>query len=201
MRYNLCRLGMCQYDTVLLWFSMLCMFYGSFRVHEVFPRKKSEYDPDSTLLRKDITLQTVYISGALVEVLMTNIKGPKEAQGNSVKVELFANGTKSCPVKADKKLLHFWGHGKNWQVQLMTKMNSTLMMGREIQNWYWNWKLKLTIEIKKLNWKLKLKPKFEIENWYWKLELRDEIENWQLKLKNWFENWNWNWNLKIEIEN
>ena len=134
MRYNLCRLGMCQYDTVLLWFSMLCMFYGSFRVHEVFPRKKSEYDPDSTLLRKDITLQTVYISGALVEVLMTNIKGPKEAQGNSVKVELFANGTKSCPVKADKKLLHFWGHGKNWQVQLMTKMNSTLMMGREIQN-------------------------------------------------------------------
>ena len=86
MRYNLRRLGMCQYDKVLLWFSMLCMFYGSFRVHEVFPRKKSEYDPDSTLLRKDITLRTVYISGAPVEVLTINIKGPKEAQGNSVKV-------------------------------------------------------------------------------------------------------------------
>ena len=107
MRYNLRRLGMCQYDTVLLWFSMLCMFYGSFRVHEVFPKKKSEYDPDSTLLRKDITLRTVYISGAPVEVLIINSKGPKETQGNSVKVELFANGTNSCPVKAYKKLLHF----------------------------------------------------------------------------------------------
>ena len=30
---------------------------------------------------------------------MINIKSPKEAYGNSVKIELFANGTKSCPVK------------------------------------------------------------------------------------------------------
>ena len=81
MRYNLCSLGMCQYATVLLWFSILCMFYGSFRVHEVFPKKKSGYHPDRTLLRKD-TLRTVYISGAPVEVLMINIKSPKEAHGD-----------------------------------------------------------------------------------------------------------------------
>ena len=91
---------------------MLCMFYGSFGVHEVFPKKKSDYDPDTTLLRKDIKLRTVYINGAPVEVLMINIKGSKEAHGNSLKVELFANGTKSYPVKAYKKFLHFLGHGR-----------------------------------------------------------------------------------------
>jgi len=37
---NLRRLRMCQYATMLLWFSMLCMFYGSLMVHEVFPKKK-----------------------------------------------------------------------------------------------------------------------------------------------------------------
>ena len=81
-------------------------------MHEVFPKKKSEYDPKRTLLRKDISLKEVYVNGSPVEVLMINIKGPKEAQGSSVKVELFANGTKSCPVNAYKKLLNLWGHGR-----------------------------------------------------------------------------------------
>ena len=88
IRYNLRKQGFCQHDTVLLWFSMLCMFYGSLRVHEVFPTKKSEYDPKRTLLRKDLTLKKVYVDGAPVKVLMINIKRPKEAQGSSVKVEL-----------------------------------------------------------------------------------------------------------------
>ena len=90
------------------------MFYGSFRVHEVFPKKKTEYDPARTLLRSDIVLETLCVYGAPVEVLMINIKGPKEAHGVSVKIELFANGTRSCPVKIFKKLLQFWGNGKDW---------------------------------------------------------------------------------------
>ena len=66
MRSNLHGFGMSQHDTVLLWFSMLCMFYGSFRVHEIVPRKKSEYDPSRTQLRKDLVLRPVYVSGAPV---------------------------------------------------------------------------------------------------------------------------------------
>ena len=103
IRCKLRKQGFCQHDTVLLWFSMLCMFYGSLGVHEVFPTKKSEHDPKCTLLRKDLTIKKVYVDGAPVEVLMINIKSPKEDQGSSVKVELFANGTKSCPVNAYKK--------------------------------------------------------------------------------------------------
>ena len=95
------------------------MFYGSFRLHEVFPIKKTEYDPATTLLRKDIKLQTVYIEGSPVEVILINLKSPKESRGSLVRVDLFANGTKSCPVKAYKKLLQFWGHGKNWSIPLM----------------------------------------------------------------------------------
>ena len=41
IRYNLRKQGFCQHDTVLLWFSMPCMFYGSLRVHEVFPTKST----------------------------------------------------------------------------------------------------------------------------------------------------------------
>ena len=89
-------------------------------------QEETEYDPARTLLRSDITLKAVHIGGYPVEVLMINIKKPKEAHGNLVKVELFANGSKSYPVKTYKKLLQFLGRGKNWQVPLMTKMNSTL---------------------------------------------------------------------------
>ena len=102
MRQNLRKMGFCKHDTVLLWFALLCMFYGSLRLHEVFPHKKSEYDPRHTLLRNDIELKEVIVEGSPVEVLMISIKSPKEAQGSSVKVELFANGTKSCPVNAYK---------------------------------------------------------------------------------------------------
>ena len=65
IRSNLMKLGLCHHDKVLLWFSMLCMFYGSLRVHEVFPTKKSEYDPTQTLLRKDIKLRKVHVNGDL----------------------------------------------------------------------------------------------------------------------------------------
>ena len=60
-----------------------------------FPNQKLEYDPKQTLLRNDIKLKKVYVNGTPVEVLILNIKCPKEANGSSVKVELFANGTKS----------------------------------------------------------------------------------------------------------
>ena len=60
-----------------------------------------------------------------------DLKSPMKAHGSSVRVELFANGTKSCPVKAYKKLLQFWCHGKNWNIPLMTKKDGSLVSGRE----------------------------------------------------------------------
>ena len=37
IRQNLRNIGLCQHDAVLLWFAMLAMFYGSLRLHEIFP--------------------------------------------------------------------------------------------------------------------------------------------------------------------
>ena len=130
IRSNLMKMGLSHHDRVLLWFSMLCMFYGSLRVHEVFPTKKSEYDPKRTLLRRDIKLKRVHVNGTPVEVLILDIKCPKEASGSSVKVELFANGTKSCPVNAYKKLLSFWGHRKHSETPLMTREDKSLWSGK-----------------------------------------------------------------------
>ena len=62
MHSHLRRLCMCQYDTVLLWFPMFCILCGSFRVHEIFPHRKSEYDPGQTLLRKDVVLKSVVVN-------------------------------------------------------------------------------------------------------------------------------------------
>ena len=132
MRTNLRTMGLCKHDRVLLWFALLCMFYGSLRLHEVFPHKKSEYDIKHTLLRNDIEIKQVMVDGSPVEVLMISIKSPKEAKGSSVKVELFANGTKSCPVNAYKKLLNIWGRSKRWPIPLMTRSNGSLWSGREL---------------------------------------------------------------------
>ena len=64
-------------------------------------------------------------------VILIDLKSTKESHGRSVRVELFANGTKSCSVIAYKKLLQFWGHGKNWNIPLMTKKDGSLVSGRE----------------------------------------------------------------------
>ena len=83
MRSNLHHFGMSQHDTVLLWFPVFCILYGSFRVHEIFPHKKTEYDPCQTLLMKDVVLKFVRFNDAPVEVLMITTKSPKEAKGSS----------------------------------------------------------------------------------------------------------------------
>ena len=48
-----------------------------------------------------------------------------------MKVELFANCTKSCPVNAYKKLLNLWGHSRNWGVPLMTRSDGSMWSGRQ----------------------------------------------------------------------
>ena len=67
-----------------------------------------------------------------MEVLLLDLKSPKESKENSVRVELFANGKKSCPVRAYKKLLQFWGHVKEWNIPLMTKSEGSMFSGREL---------------------------------------------------------------------
>ena len=61
---------------------------------------------------------------------MITLKGPKEAKGSSVRVKLIANNKKSCPVRAYKKLVSFWGHDKDWAIPLMSRSNGSLLTGR-----------------------------------------------------------------------
>ena len=106
--------------------------YGSLRLHEIFPKKETEHNPSTTLLRRNVKRKTVCVEGSPVEVLLLDLKSPKESKGNSVRVELFANGKKSCPVRAYKKLLQFWGHVKEWNIPLMTKSEGSMFSGREL---------------------------------------------------------------------
>ena len=48
-----------------------------------------------------------------------------------MRVETFANKSKSCPVRAYKKSLSYWGQGKDWAVHLMTRRAGSVFTGRD----------------------------------------------------------------------
>jgi hypothetical protein len=85
----------------LIWSIGTIALAGSFRIHELLSRETASYDPTSTLLGCDIRLQEVTVDGEKEQVLVVNLKAPKEDKlGQGVKVELFATGTFSCPLSA-----------------------------------------------------------------------------------------------------
>ena len=62
---------------VLFW-AVSCMAWsGSFRVHELLSREKTEFDPTVTLLWEDIKLDSMGINGREVEIISVFIKAQK----------------------------------------------------------------------------------------------------------------------------
>ena len=87
-----------------LWLICCLMWNGSLRVSEVLSRQERKYDPLPTLCGGDIECIKVEVSpGIKTEILKYHLKSPKERRiGNGVKLEIFANDTFCCPVKAWK---------------------------------------------------------------------------------------------------
>ena len=84
-----------------LWAICCLMWNGSLRVHEVLSRTKTDYDPLTTLLRRDVEIVNFQEKGKECTLLRIHLKSPKEKRiGNGVKLEIFANGTFCCPVRA-----------------------------------------------------------------------------------------------------
>ena len=82
------------------------LFHGAFRVHELLCKKQSSFDPDFTLLGRDVKLVT---QGGR-EVLQLKIKAPKEQKvGKDVIVDVYSTDTELCPVRAFKKWSKFRG--------------------------------------------------------------------------------------------
>ena len=86
-----------------VWLISCLMWNGSLRVSEVLSRTENEFDPLTTLCAGDVNCKTIANGVEDVEVLQYHIKSPKERRiGNGVKLEIFANGSFCCPVRAWK---------------------------------------------------------------------------------------------------
>ena len=77
---------------------------GSFRIHELLSRESKTFDPTTTLLWKDVKIDSVNWNGKCVGVISVFLKSPKTDRiGAGQRIEVFETGNFMCPYKAFKK--------------------------------------------------------------------------------------------------
>jgi len=88
-------------DKLLLWAVCTMAFHGSFRIHEILCQNENFFDPDFTLLSKDVVLKSHKWGGEqAVKMLQVTLKSPKENKtGKSTVVDIYETGGPTCPLK------------------------------------------------------------------------------------------------------
>ena len=82
----------------MIWAAITTAFFGFLRVSEYTSSHKTKYDPLSTLLYQDVTLEE--------DIISINIKASKtDPFRQGVVIRLAANDTALCPVRAMHKYL------------------------------------------------------------------------------------------------
>jgi hypothetical protein len=85
-------------DKRLVWAVATLAFAGAFRLGELLSKHEATFDPDFTLLTKDIKLSTDHKGSTTVQI---TLKCPKEAKNATpTVVDVFQNDGPICPVKA-----------------------------------------------------------------------------------------------------
>lgn len=94
----------CTEDKRLVWAVATVSFHGAFRMGELLARTEAVFDPQYTLLARDIAVDTSYAIGGAKGVARFRIKSPKEDKANrSLIVDVFGTGGNICPVRAVQK--------------------------------------------------------------------------------------------------
>jgi len=88
-------------DKLLLWAVCTVAFHGSFRIHEILCRNETFFDPDFTLLQRNVRIDELRIEAdKLTRVLHFTVKCPKESKtGQHTVVDIYETGGPTCPVK------------------------------------------------------------------------------------------------------
>lgn len=94
--------------TKYLFWAVCCLLWnGSLRVHEALSKSANTFDPQNTLLGGDLKIIEIEANKKIRHIIELKLKSPKEDRiGNGVILEIFANNTFLCPVKA---LKHYFG--------------------------------------------------------------------------------------------
>ena len=82
---------------LMLWTVSTLLFFGAFRISELVSIHESTFDPDHTLLGRDVQL----VDTDSGRVLSITLKCPKErAASDATIVDIFESGGSLCPIKA-----------------------------------------------------------------------------------------------------
>ena len=89
-------------EKAVIWAICTLAFTGGFRIGELLSKKARSIDPDFDLQKKNILHVTRQVGGVSKQLLVVTLKCPKETRQNkvAVRVEVFSNRTRFCPVSA-----------------------------------------------------------------------------------------------------
>ena len=95
------------------WAVATMAFWGSFRLSELLSSHVKSIDVKVDLLRRDIRIDSRMVERKVRNIMVVNLKSPKEAKSNkeAIKVEVFAmpSATDLCPVEAFKDYEKVYG--------------------------------------------------------------------------------------------
>lgn len=97
-----CDRSMASEEKLVIWAIATVAFHGGFRLGELLSKKARSIDPAFDLQKRDVRHVSTIIEGKTREILVVNLKCPKETSITKVpiRVEVFGNSTKYCPVTA-----------------------------------------------------------------------------------------------------
>ena len=94
-------------EKIVIWAACCIAFYGAFRMSELLCKKSSSYDPEYTLLKRDVKVKN---SGEKSSIQFKIKSAKSNKTGKPEIVEVFSTNTLLCPVKAMKKLATVTAH-------------------------------------------------------------------------------------------
>ena len=104
LKLEIKRMDGSQVDKALLWAVSTIAFNGCLRIHELLARKETEFDPEFTLLNRDILVKQITVSKTETTLLQIRLKSPKEDRiGKDKIIDVYQSNGIICPVKAYKR--------------------------------------------------------------------------------------------------
>ena len=93
-----------RHDKRFLWATTTICFSGGFRCGEIICEKPRTFDPDTTLLQRDITLKTIKIQSHQTEILQIKLKSEKTNKtGTPTITDIYPSDSSLCPIRAFRK--------------------------------------------------------------------------------------------------
>ena len=104
LKVRLAKVDWPMLDVRLAWAVMTMAWSGSTRIHELLSRQSVSFDPQTTLMWRDVKFVKMNIEKTDVETMVIHIKSPKiDRLGAGDDIVISELGNFMCPVRAMKK--------------------------------------------------------------------------------------------------